>query len=388
MYFVDDSGAYTCAFKDQPEFSDAAWFEFMGSKPDGSGIICPVVNLLTYPCQIYNGSGLAALTTPAPDQRLNLSNYFDGRMVYMEHAGLGAVNIWYYTEGNPPELWLDNTDFSALAGNLDYDGETLAFAEGASGAFNVWLRAAAGTLTRIVGMGDPLPGAAGTTLTSTPGADNVEVDQGKLYMKGAGSGGDIVLFSSADGTTFDIIAKVGQVVPGLTAVTITQMELRQVRNGKIWLQVTQSDGETVLYQITGNTWARVIGKSDSFVRGTPAAFDTYEHGSLGDTVVVSVTYFDFSVPGYYVTDLYTNADLPGFSAVGTGAVLEFVRMPGGDWKITAVGEAGETNTLQATSSLTNTVWDTVGAVVADGAGLMEWTVVAPTNDARFFRLVE
>ena len=56
--------------------------------------------------------------------------------------------------------------------------------------------------------------------------------------------------------------------------------------------------------------------------------------------------------------------------------------------ITTTGEAGETNTLQAASSPTNTAWDTVGAVVADGAGLMQWTVSSTNSDARYFRLLD
>ena len=52
-----------------------------------------------------------------------------------------------------------------------------------------------------------------------------------------------------------------------------------------------------------------------------------------------------------------------------------------------MGAPGETNTIQAIDSLTNTVWATVGSVVVDGSGLME-SMVDPSNAVRFFRLVE
>ncbi|WP_136079333.1 hypothetical protein [Pontiella desulfatans] len=388
VYFVDDSGAYTCAVKAQPEFTEAARFDYMGSKPDGSFLICPVANLLIYPCQTYTASGLSAVDSPTPEQRINLGNYVDGRFVYLEHAGLGQVNIWYASEGNPNELWLDNSDFADLASILDYDGESLAFATGMIGDYDIQRRASDGTLTRIIGNGDAMPGVAGTTYAGTPDHDTVEIDQGTVYVKGVGSGGDIVLFSS-DGTTTTVIAKVGQVVPGLASVTILGLELRQVSSGKIWVQVTQSDGDTVLYQISGGTWARVIGKFDNYVRGRPAAFDTYEHGSLGDTAVIAVTYLDFTSPTIYSIDLYTNADLPGISeAVGGGPMLQLFPASGGAWTIATLGEAGTTNTLQSSSSLTNTTWETVGVPqIADGTNLMEWTLL-PTNDVGFFRLVE
>jgi len=68
--------------------------------------------------------------------------------------------------------------------------------------------------------------------------------------------------------------------------------------------------------------------------------------------------------------------------------MEIIRQLDGGWKIATMGEAGTTNTLQATSSLTNSIWETVGtSVVADGTNAMEWAL-SLTNETRFYRLVE
>lgn len=385
IYYFDDSGAYAVAIKNQPGFSGAS-FAFIGAKPDGSMIIRPVFNGNLYPCQIYDGNGLSAISSPTPEQGLNQDNYFDGRFVYLEHAGLGAVNIWYYTEGNPAQLWFDNSDYASLA-TLDYDGDTLAFVGSNTGTYDIRLRDAGGALTYIIGQGDPLPGTVASTYTGTPVGGNVEVDQGKVYVLGAGSGGEHILFSSSNGVAFDIIATVGQVVPSLTGITISGMALRQVRDGKIWLQVSQSNGDIVLYQIVGGVWNRVAGKSDSYNGRVPIGFGTYEHGSSGDTVVIAVQHLDFSSPTIYETEIYVNGDLPGFTAALAGLPMQIILQPNGYLTISALGDVGETNTLQSTSSLTNTFWDTDGTVVADGAGLMEWSM-SPTNHMRFYRLVE
>ena len=71
-----------------------------------------------------------------------------------------------------------------------------------------------------------------------------------------------------------------------------------------------------------------------------------------------------------------------------GPLMHVAVEPTGHMSISATGEAGETNTLQAISSLTHTVWDTVGAVVADGAGRMEWTVSSTNSNAHYFRLLD
>lgn len=387
LFYADDSGAYTVASTDAPEFSDAAAFRLMGRMDDGGLLFSPVSNLNSIPCQVYNGSGLNAVIAPTPGQSLNMGNYFDGRFVYLEHTGLGGTKVWYYSEGNPLELWFDNT----VAGVLDYDDESLAYATGTTGDFDVHVRAPNGTSTHIIGNGDPLPGIDGETFTGTPAIETTEVDQGTVYLLGVGAAFPTQksLFSSADGTTFDVIAITGQEVPGLAGITIIGMKLIEVNGGKIWLVVDQSDGDKVLYQIVGTVWTRVAGKNDSYDGRTPDfGFDVHEHSVLGDTVVIAVSFFDFSAaPAYNVTDLYVNGDLPGFETAVAGTVLELVPAQNGNWSISAMGEAGVTNTLLSTTSLTNSVWDTVGTIISDGSGQMEWTMT-PTNNAQFFRLME
>lgn len=74
--------------------------------------------------------------------------------------------------------------------------------------------------------------------------------------------------------------------------------------------------------------------------------------------------------------------------VSAGPVLEIAATPEGKLSLTTTVRAGETNSLQAASSLsTNTIWDTIGTVVADGLPVLaEWTVT-PTNDMQVFRIV-
>lgn len=388
IYFVDDSGAGTVVVNNEPPFTGVDAFRVLGWEADGS-LLFSVLDTILYPCQLYNGTGLTALSAPTREQEQNLVSYFDGRMVYMTYSGSTKTRIWYYTEGNPPELWLEDAAMPGLAGPLDYDGETLAFSVSLSGGgYELWRRASGGTLTRIIKYGDLMPGEAASVFVGNPAADTVEVDQGKVYMIGSGYAPTTqMLFSSSDGVTFDIIAKRWEAIPGLPGITIDSMKLCQVRNGKIWLWVDQSNGDEVLYQIVNGVWTRVVGKLDSFDGRTAYNMTAFEHGSLGDGVVIALA-LPLSVSPYYGVEIYTNADLPGFSGGSPGAVLDIIRQLGGDLKIATMGEAGTTNTLQSTSSLTNTIWETIGApIVADGTNLMEWTV-SPTNSAAFFRLVE
>ena len=389
IYFVDDGGAGTVVIKNEPPFSGIDGFRVLGWKLDGS-LIFSVIDSVLYPCQLYDGNGLSAISSPTREQEQNLASYFDGRMVYMTYSGSTKTRIWYYTEGNPPELWLEDADMPGLAGPLDYDGETLAFSVSLpGGGYELWRRDSSGITNSIIKYGDLMPGEAASVFVGTPAADTVEVDQGKVYMIGAGSGPTTqILFSSSDGVTFDVIAKRFDDVPGLPGITIQSMKLLQVSNGKVWLFITQSNSDNVLYQIVNGVWTRVVGKLDSFDGRTAYNMTVYEHGSLGDGVVIAVGLP--SAPGAfdYVDELYTNADLPGFLEGSTGAIMEMIRQLNGDFKIATLGEAGTSNTLQTTSSLTNNLWETVGVpMVADGTNMMEWTV-SPTNDVGFFRLIE
>ncbi len=94
----------------------------------------------------------------------------------------------------------------------------------------------------------------------------------------------------------------------------------------------------------------------------------------------STSYRTFSLCGIALT--------AGTLVAGERPVTHIAAELSGYVSITTTGEAGETNTLQAASSPTNTAWDTVGAVVADGAGLMQWTVSSTNSDARYFRLLD
>lgn len=389
IYFVDDGGAVTVVIKNEPPFSGIDGFRVLGWESDGS-LLFSVIDSVLYPCQLYDGNGLNALAAPTREQEQNLVSYFDGRMVYMTYSGSTKTRIWYYTEGNPPELWLEDADMPGLAGPLDYDGETLAFSVSLSGGgYELWRRNSGGITNSIIKYGDLMPGEAASTFVGTPAADTVEVDQGKVYMIGPGSGPTTqILFSSSDGVTFDVIAKRFEDVPGLPGITIQSMKLLQVSNGKVWLFVTQSNSDNVLYQIVNGVWTRVVGKLDSFDGRTAYNITVYEHGSLGDGVVIALGLP--SAPGAfdYVDELYTNADLPGISAGSTGAIMEMIHQLDGGWKIAAMGEAGTTNTLESTLSLTNTTWDPIGVpIISDGTNAMEW-LIAPTNDAEFYRLVE
>ena len=69
-------------------------------------------------------------------------------------------------------------------------------------------------------------------------------------------------------------------------------------------------------------------------------------------------------------------------------VLEITPTPAGNLSISTTVSAGETNSLQTTSSLTtNTTWDTVGTVIAGGLPVLAQWTVTPTNDIQLFRLV-
>lgn len=383
FYYVDDNGSYTVANKKQEDFKLGAFWKFLGFKDDESLMFVPGNFNNPYPVYVYGPSGLVAVDSPTPEQALNLGNYFDGRMVYYQVLGLAGAHVWYYEEGQPEVLLYNRDNLPGLNSYYDYDGESMALNIGEYGVDDaVWLRTADGSLKRIIGRGDPLPGSEGTYAGGT-----VHVNQGKVYILASSverfpAFADQVLLSS-DGSTIDLIGKVGAEIPGSGGSTLAGVELLQVTDGQMWLNVSPSTGGKALYRVENGIWTEVVSSSSSFDGRTAIALGGFPFGMRGDTAVVTVWFLN---PNFSISkELYVNGDLPGFEITGggNGPAMSIAPGPNGSYTLTVSTEAGKTYTLQSSTTLTG--WTIEQAPISGDAGSASWTV---TNSevTQYFRV--
>ena len=64
-----------------------------------------------------------------------------------------------------------------------------------------------------------------------------------------------------------------------------------------------------------------------------------------------------------------------------------ISVDGGSLNISFAGMSNQTFMLQSSTSLTNSNWIDEGIMTLDAAGEVAFSVVSPTNEVRFYRVV-
>jgi hypothetical protein len=386
IYFIDNIGAITVANKEQDAFSSAMNWLFLGFLSEEEILLCPVTFNNILPCHAYGRSGLVAVTEPTPEQAIG--QYVDGRMVYTTISGSEGVRVWLYTKGQGVQLLLDNSSMPDLNGHIEYDGETFLFTTGSVDVdATVWVYRADGTTKQVLRNGDPLPGSAGT-YRGLPTRQGSFVDQGRVYIVAESRENlpiwpDHVLLAS-DGDTTEVILKRGQEVPGLSGVTLDGFNVARVRDGRIWFSASLSNGTKAIFLLSDDTWTQVVSTQDQLDGRAPVALGTFRDAVRGDDLVFQASFLN---PNFTLSnELYTNADLPGFTTTQppTGAPVNIALGQDNNWRLTTTAQPGNTYSLQSSFSLD--VWEAFGEpIVATETVELEWTVPRGNGPA-FFRV--
>lgn len=386
FYYVDDSGARTVASKEQDAFKKTAVWAFMGILNDQDLLFCPGTFGNEYPCYIYSGTGPSAVTEPTPEQALG--QYVEDRMVYTTIEGLSGAHMYLYQKGEPAELLLDRDMLAGFNGHLDYDGESVVLTAGqVDFDIVVWLRLQDGTLKRIIGHGDPLPGSTGT-YRGLPTQQVTFVDQGRVFMVAESREtlpvfNDRVMFAS-DGNTTEVLFKSRQEIPGQPGVTIEGFDVADVQDGRIWVVASHSGGVKTLFLVENGAWTRIASSTDSYDGRTPVSLRAFRYGARGDDLVFQVSFL--GVNFRLINELYTNASLPGFTVVGpvTAAPVQIAAAPDNQWRFTTPAEPGKLHTLESSTTLKS--WAAAAAaILAEEAQELEW-LLPRTDGAVFFRV--
>ncbi len=388
FYRVDETGAYSISNKYDPGYEMAMNWLFMGFTEPNTVLFVPVTFNNILPVYTYGPSGLAAVSSPTPEQGLNYGNYFDGRMVYYRVNGNSGAQIWQYEASQPDTLLYNVDNFPGLNGFLDYDGESMVLSSGeATVDATVWLRLSDGTLKPIIKEGDPLPGSEGT-YTGLAVLDTAHVSQERVYML-AESKEKFPFFSdrtlwSSDGNTTEVIATRGMAIPGQGGAILDGFDILDVLDGKVWLNVSQSPGGKSVYAVKDGVWDLVASSAMSFDGRTPVALQSFKHGMRGDTVAILVSFLQ---PNFTLAnDLYVNGPLPGFNTTGggnDGPPLTIVPGPNGSMSLSFETQTGKIYTLQSSADLSG--WNNEqDSVVGDGS-TVTWTL-NNTGGTRYFRV--
>ncbi|MCB1126334.1 MAG: hypothetical protein KDM81_07555, partial [Verrucomicrobiae bacterium] len=384
FYLIDNSGARLVATRDQGFDSVLNWL-FLGFKSEGELLFCPGAINNIYPCQVYGGNGLTAVTDPTPYQALG--QYVDGVLVYSTYGTAAGHRVMRHVAGQPDELLMDENTVPDLNVHLDFDGESIAFVTGHQDEnLVVWLRRADGTRKRIIGHGDPLPGSAGT-MRGFAIPQGTFVDQGRVFLATESLEKYPIwpdrVFLASDGDTTEVLFKAGQEIPGRPGVTLDGFAVGQVRDGRIWVTASLAAGKT-LFLIENGTWTAVASPTDTFDGRNPVGLGSFRHGARGDDVVIPLTFLG---PNWRpINELYTNADLPGFKVVGpvTAAPVQVAVTEDNQWRFTTTAEAGKLHTLEFSTTLTN--WqDAADPILAEEVRELEW-LLPQTAGPLFFRV--